>query len=44
MELIKNNIHMNKIKRNINTQITVNDDIILPEENIDINYIVASDA
>lgn len=44
MELIKNNIHMNKINRNINTQITVTEDIILPEENLDLNYVIASDA
>lgn len=44
MEIKKSNIHMNQIKDSINTQISLEDDFIIPETYPDINYIIADDS
>ena len=37
MDLIKENIHMNQIKKSINTQITLEDDFNVPDIKADID-------
>lgn len=44
MDLIKENIHMNQIKKSINTQITLEDDFNVPDIKADIDYIITDDA
>lgn len=42
MELIKKNVHMNHFISDKNIQITVDDDFLIPENNVDLDYMIAS--
>ena len=42
MELLKKNIHMNRLKNRILTQITLDDDFVLPDIKADIDGVISS--
>ena len=42
MELIKKNIHMNRLKSRILTQLTLDDDFIVPDIKADIDDVITS--
>lgn len=43
MELLKKNIHMNRLKNRILTQITLDDDFVLPDIKADIDGVISSE-
>ena len=40
LELVKRNIHMNRWKNQVNTQITLDDDFIVPDTMSDIEQVI----
>ena len=43
MELVKKSIHMNRLKNRVQSEITLDDDFIVPDTKSDINGVITSE-